>query len=153
MKDAAICLEIPAGIMQASAPGRWFLILTDECNSLFIILIYAVPLYFIALLSLCFVLRFFFDNAIIWQNLLSSEIISYFLWIETHYFDRLIRMCVKWGRGLGRDQLWLKLFLVFGFWDFHDKLSNSVDLDLQMLLLNTVLKYQLFSFLLKLFSI
>lgn len=59
--------EIPAGIMQTSVPGRWFLIHTDECNPLFIILIYAFPLYIIALLPLCFILCFF-DNAIIWQT-------------------------------------------------------------------------------------
>lgn len=76
MKDGAICLEIPAGIMHRSAQGRWFLIHIDECNPLFIILICAFTWYFIALLPLYFVL-FLFDNNIIWQNLLSCEIISY----------------------------------------------------------------------------
>lgn len=126
MKDAAICLEVPAGIMQTSAQGRWFLIHIDDCNPLFIILIYAFPLYFIALLPLYFVLSLF-DNTIIWQNLLSWEIISCSLCVETHYFDWLIKVWRKKGSDLNSF-----FSNCFEFCYFHAKLGNSIDLGLNM---------------------
>lgn len=94
MKEAAICLEIPAALMQTSTPGRSFLICVDETNPLFIVLIYAFPLYFIAVILLCYFLSFS-GNAIIQQNLLSYEIINYSLWMGTHYTDGLIMV---WGK-------------------------------------------------------
>lgn len=125
MKDAAICLEIPAGIMQTSAQGRWFLIHIDECNPLFIILIYAFLLYFIAVSPLFLVLSLFFENAIIWQHLLSTKMINYSLLIGTHYFDGLIK---RWREK--KSLTWIPFSDSFEFWDFHDKLNNSIDLEL-----------------------
>lgn len=60
---------------------------------------------------------FFFDNAIIWQNLLSSKMINYSLLIGIHYFDGLINE--------GKRNPWLRFSFLIAL-NFEIFMINSI---------------------------